>query len=164
MKLEKAGDLQRSWCLYSVVRMVKPMRLIGHIVLSKGMKRGKKNLGEETSWKMTTERKIILEKISELSYEYVNRVSLVSSLDVLSGSWVSGRSPSRAVQSQQRRCAPYAGSRTWSPRFMYCATYKDQIAMCHYYNNYNSAALVRKRTMPTERALLVSEVSANFCG
>jgi hypothetical protein len=28
----------------------------------------------------------------------------------------------------------------------------------------NSVALVRKRTMPTERPPLVSEVSANLCG
>jgi hypothetical protein len=28
----------------------------------------------------------------------------------------------------------------------------------------NSVALVRERTIPTERPLLVSEVSANFCG
>jgi hypothetical protein len=28
----------------------------------------------------------------------------------------------------------------------------------------NSVALVRKRTIPTERPLLVGEVSANLCG
>jgi hypothetical protein len=28
----------------------------------------------------------------------------------------------------------------------------------------NSVALVRERTIPTERPLLVGEVSANFCG
>jgi hypothetical protein len=31
-------------------------------------------------------------------------------------------------------------------------------------NNNNSMALVRERTMPTERPPLVGEVSANFCG
>jgi hypothetical protein len=30
--------------------------------------------------------------------------------------------------------------------------------------NKNSVALVRKRTIPTERPQLVGEVSANFCG
>jgi hypothetical protein len=43
----------------------------------------------------------------------------------------------------------------------------------HYTQNYgatevelriNSVALVRKRTIPTEQPLLVSKVSANFCG
>jgi hypothetical protein len=29
---------------------------------------------------------------------------------------------------------------------------------------YNSVALVCERTIPTERKLLVAEVSANFCG
>jgi hypothetical protein len=33
--------------------------------------------------------------------------------------------------------------------------------ICHF--TY-SVALVRKRTIPTERPLLVGEVSANFCG
>jgi hypothetical protein len=31
-------------------------------------------------------------------------------------------------------------------------------------NKTNSVALVRKRTIPTERLSLVGEVSANFCG
>jgi hypothetical protein len=31
-------------------------------------------------------------------------------------------------------------------------------------NNNNSVALVRERTIPTERPPLVGEVSANFCG
>jgi hypothetical protein len=31
-------------------------------------------------------------------------------------------------------------------------------------NNNNSVALVRERTIPTERPPLVVEVSANFCG
>jgi hypothetical protein len=31
-------------------------------------------------------------------------------------------------------------------------------------NNNNSVALVRELTIPTERPLLVGEVSANFCG
>jgi hypothetical protein len=31
-------------------------------------------------------------------------------------------------------------------------------------NKVNSVAVVRKRTIPTERPPLVSEVSANFCG
>jgi hypothetical protein len=31
-------------------------------------------------------------------------------------------------------------------------------------NNKNSVALVRERTVPTKRPLLVGEVSANFCG
>jgi len=30
--------------------------------------------------------------------------------------------------------------------------------------NYNSVALVRERTIPTERPPPVGEVSANFCG
>jgi hypothetical protein len=52
----------------------------------------------------------------------------------------------------------------------------DEIALCHNpedYNlifmametsNYNSVALVRKRTTPTERPPPVAEVSAIFCG
>jgi hypothetical protein len=31
-------------------------------------------------------------------------------------------------------------------------------------NNNNSVALVRERTIPTERPLLIGEGSANFCG
>jgi hypothetical protein len=31
-------------------------------------------------------------------------------------------------------------------------------------NNNNSVSLVRERTIPTERPLLVDEVNANFCG
>ena len=34
----------------------------------------------------------------------------------------------------------------------------------HYYLKKNSVALVRERTIPTERPPLVGEVSANFCG
>jgi hypothetical protein len=34
----------------------------------------------------------------------------------------------------------------------------------YYYNNNSSVALVRERTIPTERQPLVDEVSANFCG
>jgi len=33
-----------------------------------------------------------------------------------------------------------------------------------YNYNYNSVALVRTRTIPTERPPSVGEVSANFCG
>jgi hypothetical protein len=32
------------------------------------------------------------------------------------------------------------------------------------YNNNNSVALVRERTIPTERPPFVGEVGANFCG
>ena len=34
----------------------------------------------------------------------------------------------------------------------------------HFLYNKNSVALVRERTIPTERPPLVGEVSANFCG
>jgi hypothetical protein len=41
-------------------------------------------------------------------------------------------------------------------------TYKDNYRDDN--NNNNSVTSVRERTMPTERPLIVGEVSANFCG
>jgi hypothetical protein len=40
---------------------------------------------------------------------------------------------------------------------------KKYVMNMYYYNN-NFVALVRDRTIPTERPSLLGEVSANFCG
>jgi hypothetical protein len=42
--------------------------------------------------------------------------------------------------------------------------YENMIIACLLLTDNNSVALVRERTIPTERPPLVSEVSANVCG
>ena len=51
------------------------------------------------------------------------------------------------------------------PKGMILLTYLfNAILRHHYYYYYYSVALVRERTIPTERPPPVGEVSANFCG